>query len=92
MALDGLREEVQVDGHRHVGEGRRWPAGEADEQLAEGQADAERGADPQVEEAGALGAAGGAAHARVEQADRGGELEEDHARDRDAHPGVQRDR
>ena len=31
VALDGLREEVQVDGHRHVGEGRRRPAGDADE-------------------------------------------------------------
>ena len=37
MPLDGLGQEVQVDGHRHVGERRRRPSREADEELAEGE-------------------------------------------------------
>src|SRR5205823_1175714 len=56
VTLDRLREEVEVDGHRHVGEGRRRPAGDADEQLAKRKPDAEGGAHPQIEEALPLGA------------------------------------
>ena len=77
VALDGLRQEVQINRQRDVGEGRRRPAGEADEQFAEAEAHAQRGADPQVEEPRALGARSGPAHARVQQRDRRGELDED---------------
>ena len=84
VSQDGLGEEVEIDGHRHVREGRRRPSREADEQLPKGESHAEGGPDPEIEQARALGPRGGASHPGVEQAHRRGELDEDGPRGRDA--------